>query len=244
MSTMLATMAGRVSQLEEKLARQRETRGNHALHEAGQARKEREARREQLRQRTRELVGAREKRDTQRAAAEQARRAGDQTLLTYLLPASLLVFGAGVLLASSDERGAPSSFLVDALWRVPIHSLVYGACDRRAAKGLGAAAGSAGTSATVKVVVHETRRIAGAALEDGAKGKGGGGGGGGGSGWPMLLQWLAASVLPGGDAVEMSACYVRHTVYLVMGLLAAALLHHLMGGMGCVSLLLTCVRLQ
>jgi hypothetical protein len=226
---MLSTMAGRVSHLEEKLERQRETRGAHSLREAGLARKEREARREQLRQRTRELAAARDLRDTARAAAERGRRAGDQTLLTYLLPATCLAFGVGVLLASGDEGGAPSSFLIDALWRVPLHDLVYGACARRAAKAAAAAsAAAAAAAASVKVVVHEPRRIAGAAVEGAGAGKGGGGP------WPVVLQWLAASLLPGGGAVEMSACYVRHTVYLLLGLVAAALLHYLMGGMGCV----------
>lgn len=218
MSTMLSTMASRISHLEEKLERQRESRGTHAMRAAGAARKERQERGERLRQRVRELGALRERRELARRGAEEARRQADQTWLTYLFPASFLVFGAGVVLATSDERGAPSAFLIDALWRMPLLDLVYGACARPAPK---AGATANAPSSTTKEVHYKPRPIAGAPAQAPAAGAGG---------LPWPLQALVDSVLPADGVAEMGACYVRRTIYLAVGLLAAALLHYLMGG--------------
>lgn len=215
---MLSTMVSRISHLEEKLERQRESRGTHAMRAAGAARKERQERGERLRQRVRELATLRDRRELARRRAEEVRRQGDQTVLTYLFPATFLVFGAGVVLATSDERGAPSPFLIDALWRMPLHDLVYGACARPASKA-GASANASPSAA--KVVHHKPRPIAGAPAHAPAAGVGA---------VPWPLQALVNSVLPADGVAEMGACYVRRTAYLAVGLVAAALLHYLMGG--------------
>ncbi len=218
---------GRMHQLEEKLQRARNGRASQMREERRAAEAEKTRRKEVLRQRGRELAEVRGRHHAQCEAADKARLERDQALFTYLWPVSLLVFTLSVYLATAAEGS--SSLLLDALWQLPYHDLLYGSCKAAGHPGDAAAAAAAAAAVpAVKIVQHETRRIAGAAKPPATVAGGG----------ASYLVWAASYLLPDGlglgvsGALEMTGCYVHRTLILLGGTGLAVLLHHLMGGLG------------
>ena len=237
----LQTTVARISQLEEMLENRRRHRAAEGMKEVRAAKSEQSRRKEGLRVRGRELVEVRRSYVEERKGADEKRRQRDQALFTYLLPVSVLVFSLCVYLASSEDASASSSLLLDALWRVPYHDLLYGSC-RKTSHSKGGSAASSATSATsassstipppapaIKIVQHETRRIAGAAKRPPPPS----------TSSPtssLITSYLSSYLFPAGSGAqgiyEAGFCYLQQTFILLLGLLFTIFVHHLMGWVG------------
>ena len=245
------TTAARVIQLEEMLEKRRQYRARQRREEGRVAKLEQTRRKENLRQRGRELVEARRRHEMECGEVDETRRQRDQALFTYLLPVSLAVFCVVVYLASLSEEshggGSGGMLLVDALWHVPFHDLLYGNCKARLSS-LPSLSSSSSSPPMIKVVHHNVKRIPGAARPPSSSSSSSGG--------LQLLSWMVSYVVPEGvdlgltGAFEMTGCYVKRTVALLVNTGVMVLLHYLMGGLGLrqhraklhVGLLLYCCR--
>ncbi|EWM22452.1 hypothetical protein Naga_100011g66 [Nannochloropsis gaditana] len=235
--------AGAVRMVE--LQRTLEGRGHERRQRREESRRAAEAERlrrlEGLRERGKDLMAVRACRAAGRLEAQEARRAGDQALFTYLLPVSLVAFGLLVWVASLEEemegRRGPS-LLLGALWRVPIHDLLYGDC-------LGP---SPTPSSTVsRVVQHHVKRFPGADRPTLPRAST--------LGLETLARWLdlalPSSISTGVvGALEATGCYARRTLWLATNAGMLVLLHFVVGSLGLgphrakmhVAILLFCLK--
>jgi len=138
--------------------------------------------------------------------------------------------------------------LVDALWHVPFHDLLYGDCKARPSS---LPSSSSSAAPVIKVVHHNVKRIPGAARPPSSSSSSSSSSSG-----MQLLSWMVNYVVPEGvnlglnSAFEMTGCYVKRTLALVVNTGVMVLLHYLMGGLGLgqhraklhVALLLYCCR--
>jgi hypothetical protein len=245
------TTAARVIQLEGMLEKRRQYRARQKREEGRVAKLEQIGRKETLRQRGRELVEVRRRHEIEGGKADERRRLKDQALFTYLLPVSLAVFCVVVYLPSLSEgsRGGGSGGmpLIDVLWQIPFHDLLYGDCKARPPS---LSSTSSSTAPKIKVIHHNVKRIPGAAHSPSSSPSHFASSG------LQLLNLMVSYVLPEGvdlgltGAFEMTGCYVKRTLALVVNTGVMVLLHCLMGELGLgqhraklhVGMLLYCCR--
>ncbi|KAM3576048.1 hypothetical protein VYU27_002079 [Nannochloropsis oceanica] len=244
------TTAARVIRLEGMLEKRRQYRARQKREEGRAAKQEQCGRKETLRQRGRELVEVRRRHQIECGKADESRRLKDQALFTYLLPVSMAVFGVVVYLASLSEesRGGEGAgmLLIEALWHVPFHDLLYGDCKARPQS----LPSTSLTAPKIKVVHHNVKGIPGAAHSLSSSSSHFASSG------LQLLNVLVGYVVPEGmdlgltGAFGMTGCYVKRTLTLVANMGLMVLLHYLMGELGLgqhraklhVGMLLYCCR--